>query len=439
MDKSTIQSLISTYDTAPSDDLARVIAMGLVELDDLEQAREFFKRIESPLSDSQAADVLDKLIDASAAEMLLPLLNTDTPAQALLAARCLLHSDKKEAAKLAYLDIIEQHPELGSDTLNDEFGVVPPERASEKPRLRVVEKSDVLDLSDFIEPPQAKVDFSQVVGLSKVKKQIERKIILPFTKPSMYQRFKKKVGGGVLLYGPPGCGKTLIARATAGQAQASFINVQISDVLDMYIGESERKLLAIFEKARSDVPSVLFFDELEALAGKREYSRNSSSANVVSQFLSELDGFSQNNKGVLVLASTNTPWAIDSAFLRPGRFDRMFFVPPPDKEARLGILTLEMSDKPVSNVDLAKIAAKTSGFSGADLSNLVDTATDEAIEASIDAGEDVPLNQKHFDSALSELSATTSEWLTTARNYARYANEGGRYNDVLDFIKQHSK
>lgn len=439
MDKSTIESLISTYSAAPSDDLARIIALGLVELEDMGRAREFFSRIESSLTDTQAAEIFDKLIESNAADMVLPLLNTDAPAQALLAARCLLHTDKKEEARLVYLDIIEQHTELANDALNDEFGVLPPERIVEKPKLRVVEKSDVLDLSDFIEPPQAKVDFSNVVGLSKVKKQIERKIILPFKKPSMYQRFKKKVGGGVLLYGPPGCGKTLIARATAGQAQASFINVQISDVLDMYIGESERKLLAIFEKARSEVPSVLFFDELEALAGKREYGRNSSSANVVSQFLSELDGFSQNNKGVLVLASTNTPWAIDSAFLRPGRFDRMFFVPPPDKEARLGILELEMSDKPVANVDLAKIAARTSGFSGADISNLVETATDEAIEASIDAGEDVPLNQKHFDSALSELNATTSEWLTTARNYARYANEGGRYNDVLNFIKQHSK
>jgi len=439
MDKSTIQSLISTYSAAPSDDLARVIALGLVELNDLDRAREFFNRIESPLSDSQAAELLDKLIRANAADMIVPLLNTDAPAQALLSARCFLHTDKEEEAKLSYLDIIEQNPELESDALNDEFGVLPPEQDGEKPKLRVIEKSDVLDLSDFIEPPQSKLNFSNVVGLSKVKKQIERKIILPFKKPSMYARFKKKVGGGVLLYGPPGCGKTLIARATAGQAQASFINVQISDVLDMYIGESERKLLAVFEKARSEVPSVLFFDELEALAGKREYGRNSSSANVVSQFLSELDGFSQNNKGVLVLASTNTPWAIDSAFLRPGRFDRMFFVPPPDREARLGILELEMSDKPVSNIDLAKIAANTSGFSGADLANLVDTATDEAIDASIDAGEDVPLNQKHFDLALSELNATTTEWLTTARNYARYANEGGRYNDVLDFIKQHSK
>jgi len=428
MDKSTIESLISTYETAPSNDLARVIAMGLVEQNELDRARVFFNQIESPLSDSQATEILDKLIEVNASEIILPLLNTDIPTQALLAARCMLHTNKIEGAKISYLDIIEKHPELASDSLNDEFGVLPPKQDGEKPKLRVVEKSDVLDLSEFIEPPRAKVDFSQVVGLSKVKKQIERKIILPFKKPSMYQRFKKKVGGGVLLYGPPGCGKTLIARATAGQAQASFFNVQISDVLDMYIGESERKLLAIFEQARNEIPSVLFFDELEALAGKREYGRNSSSANVVSQFLSELDGFAQNNKGVLVLASTNTPWAIDSAFLRPGRFDRMFFVPPPDKEARLGILELEMKDKPLSNIDWDKIVAKTSGFSGADLSNLVDSATDEAIEASIDAGEDVPLNQKHFDSALSELNATTSEWLTTARNYARYANEGGRYS-----------
>jgi len=438
MDISTIQSLITAYESAPSDDLARVIALGFLELNELDQARTFFDQIKSPLENSHATELVEKLIQANAAEIAIPLLNTDTPDQTLLFAQCLLSEGKKEEAKLTYLDLIQQHPQLASDVLNDEFDVLPPEQ-QERPRLRVVEKSEVLDLSDFVELPHAKVDFSDVVGLSKVKKQIERKIIMPYKKPSMYQRFKKKVGGGVLLYGPPGCGKTLIARATAGQAQASFINVQISDVLDMYIGESERKLQALFEKARSEVPAVLFFDELEALAGKREHGRNSSSANVVSQFLSELDGFAQNNKGVLVLASTNTPWAIDSAFLRPGRFDRMFFVPPPDKEARVGILELEMKDKPVAKVNLKAVAGRTSGFSGADLTNLIDAATDQAIEASIEAGADVPLNQDHIDSALEELGATTSEWLTTARNYARYANDGGRYNDVLEFIKQHSR
>jgi len=155
MDNSTIQSLISTYRAAPSDDLARIIALGLVELNDLDRARDFFKKIESPLTDSQATEVANKLIEVHASDMVEPLLNTDTPVQALLAARCLLHADKKEAAKLSYLDIIEQHPELVSDALNEEFGVIPPEPLGEKPRLRVVEKSDVLDLSDFIEPPQA--------------------------------------------------------------------------------------------------------------------------------------------------------------------------------------------------------------------------------------------------------------------------------------------
>ena len=163
----------------------------------------------------------------------------------------------------------------------------------------------------------------------------------------------------------------------------------MSDVLDMYIGESEQKLHAIFERARQQKPSVLFFDELEALAGKREHARSSSSSNIVSQFLTELDGFSQENEGVLVLASTNVPWSIDAAFLRPGRFDRMFFVPPPDRVARESILRYHMKDRPQSKeIDFGHIASRTGGYSGADLANLVDMAADEAIDASIQQGQE---------------------------------------------------
>ena len=178
----------------------------------------------------------------------------------------------------------------------------------------------------------------------------------------------------------------------------------------------------------------------DALAGKREFSRNSATSNVVSQFLTELDGFSQNNHGVLVLASTNVPWAIDPAFLRPGRFDRMFFVPPPDRDARQGILEHHMRDRPsAGGIDFAGIARKTGGFSGADLANLVEMAADEAIEESIDTGGEVPIGADHFAEGLRQTRATTIEWLTTARNYARYANDGGRYNDVLDFLKKHGQ
>ncbi|MCF6299960.1 MAG: ATP-binding protein [Proteobacteria bacterium] len=278
------------------------------------------------------------------------------------------------------------------------------------------------------------------MGLSYIKKQIHKKIILPFQKPSLFQRFKKKIGGGVLLYGPPGCGKTLLARATAGECKASFYNVEISDILDMYIGESEQKLHAIFEKARAETPCVLFFDEFEAMAGKRESNRNSSFNNIVSQFLTELDGFSQNNSGVLVLASTNVPWSIDSAFLRPGRFDRMFFVPPPDVQARQGILEQHMIDRPSQdNINYSTLAVKCKGYSGADLYNLVEMAADEAIDESIESEKDILIDARHFKEALNTANPTTIEWLTTARNYARYANDGGRYNEVLKFIQKHGK
>lgn len=440
MDKQALDAVIAAYNVAPSVDLAQVIFVEMIRSHDIDRAQDFQKNLDLPLSDQHAEEIVEAALQAKRCDLADAILDRKNPQQTLLASRCSLAMGNTDSARLEYLDIIQAHPELESDGLNDEFGVSPPERsADKKPKLRVIEKSDVLNLIDFEAPKEDPVNFSSVAGLSSVKKQIERKIILPFKKPSMYRRFKKKVGGGVMLYGPPGCGKTLIARATAGEADAQFINVQISDVLDMYIGESERKLEAVFAHARSQTPSVIFFDELEALAGKREYGRNSSAVNVVSQFLSELDGFSQNNTGVLVLASTNTPWAVDSAFLRPGRFDRLFFVPPPDREARLAILEMELEGKPVLNIDLPKIAAKTSGFSGADLANLVDESTDVAIEASIDEGKDVPINQKHFDSALSQITATTAEWLTTARNYARYANDGGRYDDVLDFLEKNSR
>lgn len=313
---------------------------------------------------------------------------------------------------------------------------------SVRSKLRVISNDDTEDdeMRRLLVPEVERVDFSDVGGLDHVKKQVRKKIILPFQRPKLFVKFKKRVGGGILLFGPPGCGKTLLARATAGECDAQFFNVAISDVLDMYIGESEQKLHALFEKARSSVPSVLFFDEIEALGGKRQYHREGTASKLVSQFLAEMDGFSQNNSGVLVLGATNVPWAVDSAFRRPGRFDRMLFVPPPDKAARHAILDLLLGGTPTADdVDTGWIAQRSSGFSGADLQNLVDTAADEAIEDSIDSGRETPISQAHLRAALKDVRPTTLEWLTTARNYARYANEGGQYDEVLAFLDRHGK
>jgi AAA+ superfamily predicted ATPase len=282
----------------------------------------------------------------------------------------------------------------------------------------------------------AGIGFADVGGLDEVKKQITRRIVTPFKKPSLFAKYRRKAGGGVLLFGPPGCGKTLLARATAGECDARFVNVPVVDVIDKYIGEAERKLAAIFADARRDTPTVLFFDELEALAGSRSGNANQSHVSLVSTFLAEMDGFAHNNEGVLILAASNMPWGVDSAFRRPGRFDRVQFVPPPDRAARAEILKLQLSGRPLAeDCDLEAIAAKTAGYSGADLENLVNTAVDLAIEDALASGTESPVAQRHLVDALSEVRPTTLEWLTTARNYAKYSNAGGQYDDVAAFLK----
>ena len=307
--------------------------------------------------------------------------------------------------------------------------------------MRVISNDDTdeSEMRRLLHPELEPVSFADVGGLADVKRQIERRIIMPFQKPSIFERFKKRVGGGILLYGPPGCGKTLLARATAGECKATFFNVAIHDILDMYIGESERKLHAIFDKARSKPPSVLFFDELEALAAKRQHTREATSAKLVSQFLAEMDGYAQNNHGVLILGATNVPWAVDAAFRRPGRFDRVLFVPPPDRTAREAILAHLLAARPTAKIDVGALAKRTSGFSGADLEHLVESASDEAIEASGGGGAVGPRALSHLAAALRDVKPTTLEWLTTARNYARYANESGQYDEVLRFLEQHGK
>jgi len=361
----------------------------------------------------------------------------------LLRARVLLELGRHEDGRSAYAAAIAANAALEDADLRRSLSSnVRAFNREGQPALKVIanDDTDASEVARLLSPQQEKVTFADVGGLAEVKQAIHRRIILPFKKPSIFRRFKKRAGGGILLYGPPGCGKTLLARATAGEVDAKFYSVSIADVLDMYIGESERKLHALFEKARQDSPAVLFFDEVEALGGKRQFSREGTSSKLVSQFLAEMDGFAQNNAGVLILGATNVPWAVDPAFRRPGRFDRVVFIPPPDREARVGILKLLLAERPATDdIEVGLIAERTSGFSGADLRELVETAVDEAIEESLASGRELPVSMAHLKTALAERKPTTLEWLTTARNYARYSNEAGQYDDVLAFLDKHGK
>ena len=286
-------------------------------------------------------------------------------------------------------------------------------------------------------PSADPVTFGDVGGLDAVKEAIRMRIVLPFQHPEVFAAYRKKPGGGILMYGPPGCGKTLLARATAGECGARFINVAIDDVLDMWFGESERKLAALFEEARSHAPAVLFFDEIEAIGGSRQQLRGSPGKVLVNQLLSEMDGMAGRNDRVLVMGATNAPWHVDPALRRPGRFDRVLFVPPPDRAARLEILRLALRMRPVADsVDLGALASKTEGFSGADLSELVEQAAEGPIRQALTDGAIRPIGEKDLLGALAANRPTTKEWFSTAKNYATFSNVGGLYDDLVAYLAE---
>ncbi len=300
-------------------------------------------------------------------------------------------------------------------------------------KIRATRETNASAVTGNLEKPT--ISFADVGGMEAVKEEIRMKIIHPLNHPELYKAYGKPIGGGILMYGPPGCGKTHLARATAGEISANFLAVGINDVLDMWIGSSERNLHALFENARRSRPCVLFFDEVDALAASRADMRASAGRHMINQFLAEMDGIAASNDGVLTLAATNAPWHVDAAFRRPGRFDRVLFVPPPDAAARAAILRIHLKGKPLGDIDHEHLAKKTDGFSGADLKALVDLAIENKLREAMKVGHPSPLVTRDFTGALPDIKPSTKEWFATARNYALYSNQGGTYDDILRFLK----
>ncbi|MBI3821931.1 MAG: AAA family ATPase [Planctomycetes bacterium] len=302
-------------------------------------------------------------------------------------------------------------------------------------KVRMFTDTNAAEVAGVSEIERPKTKFADVGGMDTMKEAIQLKIIHPLKHAELFKAYGQKAGGGLLMYGPPGCGKTHLARATAGEVQAGFIAVGLHDILDMWMGNTEKNLHALFEQARHNQPCVLFFDEVDALAASRTDFRTSTMRHAINQFLSEMDGVNTSNEGVLILAATNAPWHLDSAFRRPGRFDKILFVPPPDAAARAVIVRLCTHGKPQVDLDCAAVAAGTDGFSGADIKALVERAVEEKLKDAMRTGVPKPLSTRDLLAAAQAMKPSTREWFADARNYAMYANEGGQYDELVKYMK----
>ncbi|MEV6394523.1 ATP-binding protein [Streptomyces sp. NPDC051907] len=284
------------------------------------------------------------------------------------------------------------------------------------------------------------VRLADVGGMQEVKDRLEAAFLAPMRNPELRKLYGKSLRGGLLLYGPPGCGKTFIARAVAGELGASFLSVSVNDVLDMWIGNSERNMHEIFETARRQAPCVVFLDELDALGAKRSRTQHSGMRNTVNQLLTELDGIhSAANEGVFVLAATNVPWDVDIALRRPGRLDRTLLVLPPDATARDAILRYHLRDRPIEAVDLGRLVKATDGLSGADLAHVCESAAESALLDSARTGRIRMIGMKDLLDAAKSVVPSTEPWFAAARNVAMFANEGGMYDDLVTYLKKRRK
>jgi hypothetical protein len=273
----------------------------------------------------------------------------------------------------------------------------------------------------------AKLRLSDVIGMAEVKRRLDALFVAPRrsrggTRPT--------VGGGVVLYGPPGVGKTFLARAAAGELGARFLAVNLADGPEIWTGSPERNLREVFTEARRAAPCLLFLDEVDSLGHKRKQGGNPSNPRgMVNTLLAELEGVGRDGDGLFVLAGSSNPWDMDPVLRRPGRLDRMLLVAPPDQPAREAILHHLLREHRLAGINLRELAKRTEEYSAADLAGVCEIAVERA-------GAGRPVGQRDFEAALAELRGSTAGWLSIARNATAFANADGSYDDLHLYLKR---
>lgn len=362
--------------------------------------------------------------------------DSDRPAKAyILYARLLLALGSVERAAREYRRAIATDPEVVDPDLASELGLASSalgargddREATQPPDAEISPAEAYTYRLRRLFAAQPRVTFEQVAGLERIRRELNAMLVHPLNHRDLYRTYDRPLGGRLLLYGPPGSGKTFLARAVAGEVLAPFFAVHIHDLMDRWREQSGRMLHAVFGQAREVRPSVLFFDELETAGTLSPVSRQ------LNRELTAGDA----NEGVLVLAATNAPWDADQALLAPGRFDRVLFVRPPSRADRLEALRRLCADKPRQELDLPALADATAGFTFGDLERLVDRAVDSRLAASLDRGRPEPLDAEALLDAAHRITPSAPAWLEEAKEIlATSRHPAGVYDELERYLAE---
>jgi len=354
-------------------------------------------------------------------------------AKQLVEEAMLLEKDNPQQSRLNYLEAAEIFLSLSYENPEFEERYV---RAAElfgkrAQSLKKKKKSTITVLKTEMQPQKDGITFADVIGVEDVKEQLRLLVIEPFKHPEIYEHYNKNLKGGIVMYGPPGCGKSLIAEATANEAGLAFFHVKPSDIMSKYVGETEKNVAELFEKARTQ-PSIIFFDEFEVLGGDRGKATEHTKE-VISQLLTEMDGLGTKSQAIFCIAATNEPWNIDVALLRDGRFGSSVFVPPPNVHAREYLFQHHLKGRPVDEMNYQLIAENTEHFSGADIKGACEKAVTYAIRDSIESGDLRNITFIDIEKSILDAQSVTQTWFTRAQEQLKKRKEVDRYPEIMRY------
>lgn len=340
--------------------------------------------------------------------------------------------------------ILEAKPDLTLENMDDETAYDLAVKLGKKEIIELFEDSTMKHGGDYSKRGNpgfrpVKIDdtnFASVIGLEHVKSALNRDLIFPLNNPALAKEYGVAIKGGILLYGPPGCGKTFVTKALSGQAKMNIIEVKISDVMSAWVGEHEKNMRKVFESARKNAPCIVFFDEIEFLGGKREmHAREPWMRGGLNVLLGELDGLQSENSGILFIGSTNAPWMVDAALKRSGRLGKWIFVPPPDEGSRVALFKKYLSDAPLdAKIDYEELAGATKLCTSSDIAYLCREGVKTAWQRTVETGKKNKVTMQDMLACIKREKYNLGEWYDQAKQMLASESDKRLYSELADFI-----